>query len=280
MLSSHGYQILLLATYSNYPLRRIKGGSMKVDRYIQSAFYKLLTGQTIFFFLFATSHALTNTHEYPRPIEGYYSQRGQDKFLNEIIFKHKKNGIFVEIGAHDGISFSNSYFFEKNLSWTGICVEPNPNIINALKSNRNCICEQICISSLNTKKPFLVCNGYMLEMYSGLINNFDPRHLDRIEKEMHMFGGEKHIIWVDCSTLKSLFEKHSLTHIDFISIDIEGGELEALQSIDFEKVLIDVIVIENNFKETILQEYLETKNYVLKTRIGKDDIYMYKGYHA
>ena len=41
----------------------------------------------------------------------YYSQYGQDKFLTEFLFKNKKNGIFVDIGANDGISFSNSYFF-------------------------------------------------------------------------------------------------------------------------------------------------------------------------
>lgn len=218
-------------------------------------------------------------YRYPRPIEGYYSQKGQDKFLNEVIFNNKQNGIFVEVGAHDGISFSNSYFFEKNLAWTGICVEPNPNIINILKANRSCICEHVCISDSNTKKPFLLCSGYMLEMYSGLLDAYDPRHLERIEIEMNMFGGEQQIISVDCCTLQSLFEKYKLTHIDFLSIDIEGGEKTALQSIDFSKVVIDVIVIENNFNETILQDYLKSKDYIFKARLGKDDIYVRKGYN-
>jgi len=220
------------------------------------------------------------THQYPRPIEGYYSQKGQDKFLNECIFNHKKTGFFVEIGAHDGVSFSNSYFFEKNLQWTGICVEPNPNVFNTLQTNRNCICEQICISDSHAKKPFLLCNGYMLEMYSGLLDTYDPRHLDRIYTEMNIFGGGKQIILIDCCTLKSLFEKHKVTHIDFLSIDIEGGEKTALQSIDFAAVTIDVIVVENNFNETHLKEYLECQGYALKEHIGRDDIYIRKGYDA
>lgn len=241
---------------------------------------KFIACQSVFFLLLLIYNALINAYQYPRPIEGYYSQKGQDKFLNEVIFKYEKGNVFVEIGAHDGVSFSNSYFFEKNLAWTGICIEPNPNVFNVLQANRNCICEQICISDSNAKKPFLLCNGYMLEMYSGLLDNYDPRHLDRIDTEMNIFGGGKQVIWVDCCTLKSLFEKHMITHIDFLSIDIEGGEKEALQSIDFAAVTINVIVVENNFNGTSLKEYLEAKGYILKAHIGKDDIYLRKGYDA
>lgn len=254
-----------------------------VYRYIHLLNYKKtkpIAYQNIFLLLLLSSNALIFANQYPRPIAGYYSQKGQDKLLNEIIFKYKKGGVFVEIGAHDGISFSNSYFFEKNLAWTGICIEPNPNTFNKLQANRNCICEQICISNSNIKKPFLLCSGYMLEMYSGLFDNYNPKHLDRIDAEMHIFGGDKQIVWVDCCTLKSLFEKYMITHIDFLSIDIEGGEEEALQSIDFDTVTIDIIVVENNFNETILKEYLKDKGYELKAHIGKDDIYIRKGYNA
>jgi hypothetical protein len=54
----------------------------------------------------------------------YFSQYKQDEFLDKVLFKKKQNGFFIEIGAHDGISFSNSFFFEKNRSWEGICIEP------------------------------------------------------------------------------------------------------------------------------------------------------------
>lgn len=218
---------------------------------------------------------LSCSSPYPRPTEGYYSQKGQDKFLNESLFKHKKNGVFVEIGAHDGISFSNTYFFERELEWKGICVEPNPNMFTKLALNRGCICEQLCISDSAGKKDFLLCTGYMLEMYSGLLDNYDPRHLDRIEQEMHQFGGDKTVISVDCITLQGLFDKHNLTSIDLLSIDIEGGELSAIKSIDFDKVYVDVILIENNFNENYVKDYLETKNYLLVQHIGKDDIYVF-----
>ena len=48
-------------------------------------------------------------------INTYKSQFGQDRWLNETIFRNKQNGLFVDVGAHDGVTFSNSYFFEKHL---------------------------------------------------------------------------------------------------------------------------------------------------------------------
>lgn len=216
------------------------------------------------------------SYEYPRPVDGYYSQKGQDKYLNEKLFKGKKNGFFVDIGAHDGISFSNTYFFEKNLDWEGVCVDPNPNVFIKLKENRRCICEQLCISDSNEKRPFLLCSGYILEMYSGLLDNYDPRHLDRIDQEINLFGGDKTVIFVDCSTLQNLLDKHHISYIDFLSMDIEGGEEDAIKSIDFERVIIDVIVIENNFNELRIKEYLQDNGYELVTHIGKDDIYVLK----
>jgi hypothetical protein len=61
-----------------------------------------------------------------------------DKFINEIIFRNKKDGFFVEIGALDGIVFSNSYIFEKYLNWSGLCVEPDLRWRDSIIQNRKC----------------------------------------------------------------------------------------------------------------------------------------------
>ena len=55
----------------------------------------------------------------------FYSQLGQDKFLIESVFKNKKNGIFVDVGSHDGELLSNTLTLEENFNWSGVCVEPN-----------------------------------------------------------------------------------------------------------------------------------------------------------
>lgn len=227
-------------------------------------------------FLICLTSIGSNGYEYPRPIEGYYSQRGQDKFLNEVIFKNMRGGFFVEVGAHDGISFSNTYFFEKNLEWTGICVEPNSGVFEKLCQNRSCYKEQCCISDSKGQKNFLKCKGYILEMYSGLLEKIDPRHLERIDQEIATYGGSKEVVQVNTMSFKELFQKYNVSHVDLLSIDIEGGEEAAIKTIDFNQVVIDVIVIENNFNEDNIRQWLESHGYCIIHRIGKDDIYKLK----
>jgi FkbM family methyltransferase len=219
-------------------------------------------------------------YDYPKPVVGYFSQKGQDKFLHEQVFKGKQKGFFVEVGAHDGISFSNSYFFEKYLGWTGLCVEPNPELFKKLFQNRSCYCEQCCITNFSGQKPFLKCTGYILEMYSGLLDSMDPRHTERINTEIATYGGDKEIIFVNCMNFKELFQKYKITHIDFLSLDIEGGEEAALRTIDFSQVSIDVIIVENNFNENIIKNYLESYRYERIGRLGKDDVYQLRYAHV
>jgi len=229
-------------------------------------------------FLLTLSFSYLHAKEYPRPIPGYFSQNGQDQFLNKKIFKGKKFGWFVEVGAHDGISFSNTYFFEKYLGWQGICIEPNPDIFNKLIKNRKALCLPIGIANNNTILKFLKGSGYMIEMYSGILDSMDERHLQRIENEIKEFGGDSVIIEVECRKLQDIFDQYNINHIDFISIDIEGGEEEAVKSIDFSKVTIDIIIVENNFHNTNVRKYLTAVGYTYINKIGKDDIFLRKGF--
>jgi len=68
----------------------------------------------------------------------YKSQIGQDKYVLDNIFANKKNGYFIELGGADGVTYSNTYYMEKELDWNGICIEPNPKYKECLKKNRNC----------------------------------------------------------------------------------------------------------------------------------------------
>ena len=59
------------------------------------------------------AYALILTSLFALAANDYKSQAGQDTYCNEIFFNNKRNGVFIDIGAHDGISFSNSWYFEK-----------------------------------------------------------------------------------------------------------------------------------------------------------------------
>lgn len=72
-----------------------------------------------------------------------FSQYYQDKAI-DFALNRKQNGIFLDIGAHDGVSLSK-YFFERNRNWTGLCIEPIPEVFRLLQSNRRCSVRNCCI---------------------------------------------------------------------------------------------------------------------------------------
>ncbi|SFI88951.1 methyltransferase, FkbM family [Bacillus sp. 71mf] len=206
----------------------------------------------------------------------YYSQIGQDKYVNERIFRGMENGFFVDIGAHDGISYSNSYFFEKHKNWKGICVEPLPEVYQLLRKNRECICIEGAIFFEDGYQDFLRVQGPTnTEMLSGLVNEYDSRHKNRIDIEIQGSNGSSEVIKVKTFPLQSILDTHNVTHIDFCSIDTEGSELGVLQSIDFKKVKIECITVENNYQTKNVEEYLTMQGYRLVEKLEYDDIFLH-----
>jgi FkbM family methyltransferase len=174
----------------------------------------------------------------------YFSQDGQDKFIVKL-FKGKAEGVFLDIGAYDGMIFSNTLYLEKNLGWKGICIEPNPLVFEQLQNNRKCVCLNCCVGQEMGIHKFLSVSGHAT-MLSGLIDMFDEKHLSRINDEIEKYGGEKKTLDVDVLPLKNILDKYGFSVIDYCNIDVEGGEISVLKSIDFSKTLIKVFTIENN----------------------------------
>ena len=204
----------------------------------------------------------------------YYSQIGQDKFVNEKIFQGMEKGFFVDIGAHNGINLSKSYFFEQQKNWNGICVEPIPEVFELLRKNRKCICIEGAISSENGYQDFLQIQG-PIEMLSGLVDKFGFRDIERIDIALQERGGSCKVIKVKTYTLQSILDDHNVTHIDLLSIDSEGAELAILQSIDFKKVKIECIVTENNYQEKSVEEFLTMQGYRLAEKLVHDDVFLH-----
>ncbi|MFA5359788.1 MAG: FkbM family methyltransferase [Patescibacteria group bacterium] len=200
----------------------------------------------------------------------YYSQYGQDKFLNENVFNGNK-GFFLEMGADDGITHSNTLFFEKECNWTGICVEPRKSAFEKLKVNRQCFCENVCISNEAKKKAFLDIDGYSSQL-SGLIENYDNKHIERIQQS----NDTSKEIEVDCITINDLLGKHKIKIIDYFSLDTEGGELGILSSINYNDITINCISVENKYKDPSIKKFLLTKGYRKCTEIAIDEIFILK----
>jgi hypothetical protein len=102
-------------------------------------------------------------------------------------------------------------------------------------------------------------------MLSGLQSYYDPRHHFRRERENQYYKSTTEYVSVETKTLKTIFNENNVKQVNYLSIDVEGGELAVIESIDFDQVFIDVIGFENNYPDTgeIIVEYLKSKGYSL-----------------
>jgi FkbM family methyltransferase len=202
---------------------------------------------------------------------GYYSQYGQDCFIANKL-ANKKGGVFLDIGANDGVSLSNSYYFEKHLNWTGIAIEPIPIIFKKLAANRNCIKIEGCIDLLDGETKFLAIDG-AANMLSGKVETLHSEHKKRIEKETKQNKDVVNEITVATYNLMNLCNKNNISKIDYLSIDIEGGEFEILNSIDFKNLPIQFITVENNYNDNRINNLLINHKYIHIATLGCDDVY-------
>jgi FkbM family methyltransferase len=204
---------------------------------------------------------------------GFPSQYGQDRFVVERL-GGRREGVFFEVGAHDGVTFSNTWALERRFGWTGIAVEPSPAAYALLRRNRGCTVVHGCISAAAGTARFLDIEG-PAAMLSGLVAHYDPRHLARIDRELEAGGGRRREVEVPCFTVAGLAAAHGLRRIDYLSIDTEGGELEILQSIDFAALDVNLISVENNYGDPRFRRLLARAGFRLAARLACDEIYQH-----
>ena len=152
-----------------------------------------------------------------------------DKKLDEL-FKHKENGFFIELGANDGLTQSNTAFFEKSRKWRGILVEPSLVGYNLCVKNRP---ESICFNCA------CVSNDYNGEyVYGDFQNNMLMGSIDGVRCNSNK------LIKVKATTLEQLLDLQTITNIDFLSLDTEGYELNILKGLNLNKYRPNYMLIE------------------------------------
>ena len=188
------------------------------------------------------------------------AQYGQDLFILRCM-NFKENGFFVDVGAYDGLLFSNTYFMEKFLNWRGICIEPNPASFSRLKEIR-----------LST------CLNYAVSDFEGTMQLPKTYEFRSDALETHLTTDDEKVD-VPVKTLTKILDENSCpTEIDYLSIDTDGFDLNVLKSIDFNKYKIKYISIEHNHDENLRSEFwgLLKNKYKFKAELGVDDIYELK----
>jgi FkbM family methyltransferase len=156
---------------------------------------------------------------------------GQDRWVIDL-FARKRGGFFIEAGACDGIGASNTYALESSLGWKGICVEPNDEFFSQLVANRDCACENVCLGDQRGTVRFRSA-GY----YGGIEERLSEHHYEDFKDGTVQ---EK-----PCVLIEDLLVKHAAPKvIDYLSLDLEGGELAVLESFPFDRYEVLAMTIE------------------------------------
>jgi FkbM family methyltransferase len=200
-----------------------------------------------------------------------HSQYGEDVIINQF-FPEGYKGICIDVGAVDGLLFSNTYRFEKN-GWFCICCEANPEMYEKLKMNR---LEAVhgAIGSQDLLEVYF--NVVNLIAKGGNENAVSAVTIDeRLLREHEFLNPKIRKVNVPMFTLDTVLLKYpALTHIDFLSIDTEGTELEVLKGFDMVRWKPKLLVIDNTFGDPEIEDYLYTFGYTKVRRLVETDFYI------
>lgn len=194
----------------------------------------------------------------------YYSQQGEDCVIASI-FKGKTDGFYVDVGAHDGIRFSNTYHFDL-MGWNGVCCEPHPRFFELLKKNRpRAICLDKAVSNYQGRTTFYANSR-------GALSTLDKNLESSFKSYGEWFTGFEETE-VEVDTLNNLLEGRC-SEVDIASIDVEGTELSVLQGFNLGRWKPKVLVIETNKQEDV-DKFMEEAGYIMVRRIPPNTIYLH-----
>ena len=203
-----------------------------------------------------------------------YTNTAQYNFVINYL-NYKTKGFFIELGASDGVEYSNTYKLEKEYDWDGILIEPITTFFDEINKYRTCsyILNE-CISEKNEIIEFTSIEGYS-KMLSGISKEYPEEHLSRIGRETESMNQKIHKQMINTKTLFDIIKDCNIKTIDYLSIDVEGAELSVLKGLQMENHNIrpKIIGCENNYKTDEVEKYLNLIGYTKIHTAAADDMY-------
>lgn len=219
------------------------------------------------------------------PSTTYYSQLGQDKFVDTLL-NYATGGFFIEAGAYNGEDHSNTLFFEKTRGWQGLLFEPNPYLFQTCfdkKRKAYLLNAGISPTGQPSSFPFKLAGPL-----GGISENYTAEHEARANNEIAQgqpwMEGEKgsgRVIQVPCFPLEMVLGRLGKTTVDYLSLDVEGAEPRILQSINFQNIVIGVMSIEHNgnaARRTAINDILLANGFTMVQDGSQDFIYANQAY--
>uniref|UniRef100_A0A7S2PPM3 Methyltransferase FkbM domain-containing protein n=1 Tax=Skeletonema marinoi TaxID=267567 RepID=A0A7S2PPM3_9STRA len=207
-----------------------------------------------------------------RPVileEGWYKSQSREDRALEKWFKDICHGTYMEIGGLDGVTFSNTYVYNKGLNWSGVLVEASPMNYQQLVRNRP---NEIANVHAGVCEKEMDLHWVQSGPAVGGFQEF--AHPD-FQKMWWSEDDIKNAQVIKCHTLEQiLLDKVGPGfYFDFFSLDVEGAELSVLRSINFDLVGFGVILMEadehNPTKNMAARELLESNGYMYLEKKGR-----------
>ena len=213
-------------------------------------------------------------------LTNFRSQSNEDRVLVEI-FKDMCKGTYVELGALDGILFSNTYVFHQDLEWQGVLVELSPVNYANLKANRKYELAVVNAGICDTEKTV-----HFMQVPEGAVNGIWEFAAQSFRE--HWWSGmspEKDGVPIACLPLSYVLGNVSVPFFaDFFSLDVEGAELQVLNSVDFSRAAFGMLVIEadgrDSEKDVSVRKLLSSKGYSHLKNHERSDWYVNRQWEA
>lgn len=193
---------------------------------------------------------------------GSFSQQGEDLIIDALL-GNKKNGYYIDVGAHDPERFSNTKRFYRR-GWNGINIEPNPLLIEKFEKFRP--------RDKNLALGVGANNGLLefFEFFPSTLSTFSINEANVFKNQGYRLNKQYK---VPIKTLAVITEEEKIKEVDFLSVDTEGTDLEVLKSNDWKKIRPRVICVETNKDDLEIAQYLEGMGYKLMHNNGINSIY-------
>lgn len=218
---------------------------------------------------FATSAQICQSPINIQPAN-FKSQLNEDKKILQWLHS-LCGGTYIEMGALDGVKFSNSYVFNKALGWKGVLIELLPKSFEKLVVNRPD--EIATIHAGVCDEPQTLHYFDTFGPLGGIYEFTAPSYREKLWHDVRLDDPAMHEI--QCDTLDSLLRKNApeVKYFDFFSLDVEGAELSVVKSVDWERVGFGVIVVEADMrdreKDMQVKQLILSKGYQLMALHGK-----------
>ena len=201
----------------------------------------------------------------------FYSQQDEDKYIIQYLLKTKIiDGTYLEIGACDGVLYSNSKTLEDFFGFTGVLIEPQLTFYNNLKKNRSNINNELYNCAVTNNDSSTI--SFIGNNAEGDIHNDTNTNLTNYNWTPYEVKNIK---------MKNILENSRFKYIDIMIIDVEGSELSLLKSIDFSFPIFCIIIEAHSTeqqKNKLFGDFLKKNGFTFKERQRGNEIWLNHNY--